>query len=597
MLNFLRQYSIQWLVLIVILGFANSARAAWWWPFGDKGIDYGIVIEGVAPETMRWFKKLGLNQKTKQHPPENLAELAQSGMDLQKRLNEALQAKGYYNAQIEQKLETKPVTLHYFIKPGTRAIVNDINIKWQQPPLTTPALDKLEQKAGEAVDAEKINNDAVKLQKEIGDNACLLSLSVTPTLVMNPATYKASLNYNISYGPPANFGPVIITGNETTKDTAIKRLLTWKQGECFSEDKIAKSQSALFGSQLFSAVKITHGTVLDDKGQVPITIELKERSPRTVSAGMNYATDQGFGLKFGWEHRNFSGSAEKVNVNAVIAQQEQSLSLTERIPGFLRDDQSLALAFGIKREDTDAYTSLALNSGANVERKIMPSLTGSLGIAYDLKQTEDILSGSEVYSLISLPANLEYDTRDNAQDAKKGLFARVSVTPYQDMLSANLHFFKTTLTGQAYFSADMDYQPTLALRASLGSIAGSPYRLLPSDLRYYAGGGGSVRGYSYQSLSPRVSGEPIGGGSLVELSSEARLRFSETIGGVAFIDAGNAYAGNKPDFSEKLYFGAGVGVRYYSGIGPIRLDVAMPLNGKDIGQDSYAIYVSLGQAF
>ena len=161
---------------------------------------------------------------------------------------------------------------------------------------------------------------------------------------------------------------------------------------------------------------------------------------------------------------------------------------------------------------------------------------------------------------------------------------------------------KGQVTAQTYFSSDITGKPTLALRGSLGSISGASATSLPANLRFYAGGGGSVRGYSYQSLSPRFNGTPIGGASLVELSTELRVRFTETLGGVVFVDGGNAYTDSVPTFGKSLYYGAGVGLRYYSPLGPLRLDVGVPLNGSNIdgsGVDETGIqfYVSLGQAF
>lgn len=588
------------LYLLIFVYSANQpAMASWWWPFGDKGIDYKIEIEGVDEQTRQWFEKLKLDEKSQKQPPENLAELEQAAMGIENRLNLALKAKGYYEAQIDQRMdrETVPPIIHYKIISGPQTHISIVKFEWVDDELSAPALSTLSLKAGDAVDAESINNDALVLQDAIGKDACLLSLSVSPVLRLHPSQGTAELIYNISHGPRANFGETWIEGNKRTKLVVITRLLTWRQGECFTEEKVKDSQSALFSSQLFSSVKIKPGTQVGDNGEVPVVIELSERSPRTITAGANYDTDKGFGVKFGWEHRNFSGGAEKVNVNAVLAQQEQSLAATERIPAFKREDQVLALAGGIKHEDTDAYTSDSLNLSAGLERKITPYLNAGAGIAYDLKQTDDIRTGSQTYSLISLPVFGDYDTRDNAQDATKGIYAHGSLTPYQDMLDANLQFFKTTITGQTYYSSDITYKPTLALRASLGSIAGSPYRDLPADLRYYAGGGGSVRGYSYQSLSQHFAGAPVGGGSIVELSSELRLRFTDTIGAVAFFDAGNAFAKSLPDLGGKLYYGTGLGARYYSAVGPIRVDVGVPLNGKDIGETGYQIYVSLGQAF
>lgn len=200
--------------------------------------------------------------------------------------------------------------------------------------------------------------------------------------------------------------------------------------------------------------------------------------------------------------------------------------------------------------------------------------------------------------MISLPGFLEYDTRDNATDARKGVLGRLAVTPYSETFGEGGYFIKTLATGQTYFSSsDIKYKPTFAMRFSVGSIAGQTGENIPSDIRFYGGGSGSVRGYGYKNLGPRLNGQPIGGSSIIESSLELRLRFTETIGGAVFLDAGNSFAEQIPQFGGKLYYGAGAGVRYYSPLGPLRLDVAVPVNGDDIDQKGYQLYVSIGQAF
>ncbi len=589
---------MRFLLLSVLLCLVSIPAQAGWWPFGEKGMDYTIIIEGVDSETLAWFNTLKLTQKNEQHPPETMEDLEQESGSLEQRLNLALKAHGYYEAQIDVRLDKNavPPLLHYSITPGPRTLISHVALEWQGGEIPDIRTDHLKLQAGDAMDADAVGVDAVTLRDAVGKDTCLLSLSVHPVLRVDEKTHDAVLVYQIKHGPRANFGTVKITGTRRTRPAAVERYLTFKRGECFTAAKIESSQAALFGSQLFASVDITPANGVDGHGEAPVRVNVKERASHTLSAGANYATDKGVGFKGGWEDRNFSGGGEKVNAGATLAEQEQSLTLTERIPGFRRDDQTLNLTGGVTHEDTDAYTSNAFNVSAGLERRLSKTLNGGLGIGYDLKRTDDVRNGAQSYSLISLPLFAEYETRDNATDARRGIFARLNATPYQDMLDPSLHFLKTTLTGQTYFSSDVFWKPTLALRGSIGSIAGSSYHDLPADLRYYAGGGGSVRGYAYQSLSPRLNGQSIGGGSLLEFSAEGRLRFTDTIGGVAFLDAGNAYDSSFPG-AGKLYYGTGVGARYYSAIGPIRLDVGVPINRGDVDTGAYQLYVSIGQAF
>lgn len=594
-IQFLSLMSVCCLVLLCPV----NAQASWWWPFGHKGLDYTIHISGVNTEMTEWFSSLKLDKPTETRPPEKPDELSQESVALGERLRKALSAKGYFDAVVQSTVETnhKPPVLRYTISPGKRYTVGTMAVQWPGKPLLNVPVSTLKSKRGQPVDAALIQDDALTIVKQIDAKTCLLYLDVTPVLELSAGSHKADLRFRVNHGDQARFGRSIITGTQKVKDKVILRSVSWTEGECFKRSKIESTQTSLIQNQLFSSVVVTPAQHANKAGEAPITIAVKERVPRTITAGINYGTDQGFGVTTGWEHRNFFGGAEKFNADLVLAQQEQSLNTNLRIPAFLRNDQVLALNGGIKRQNTDAYTTNSVTTGATVERRLTPKLNSGLGVAYTLTQTDDVLGSSSQYGLLSFPGFLNYDTRDNTLDARKGVLGNLTVTPYSETFGEGGRFIKTQMTGQAYFSSDVKFKPTLALKLTVGSIMGAEGQDVPSDIRFYAGGGGSVRGYSYQALSPRVNGEPVGGSSMVVATTEARFRFTDTIGGVAFIDAGNAYEDEMPQIGQDMYYGAGVGARYYSPIGPLRVDVAVPLNGDDIGETGYGLYVSLGQAF
>jgi translocation and assembly module TamA len=577
----------------------HVAQAAWWWPFGSKNLVYDIKIKGVDKKTRAWMTELNLDKPTTSNPPQKKEELKQEAVTLNQRLRKAMEAKGYYDAVIAQqvKLESDPPVLQYQITPGKRYHVRAVQFEWPGKPVKNLSKTDLSIQAGDGVDAELIQKDALQIVRNLDKDTCFLKLDVTPVLQLEGRTHKAILSYRITHGPQANFGQPVIKGQVRVKDKVILRSVSWKQGECFKQSKIDSTQTKLVQSQLMSSVTVVPAEAPNAQGEVPVTITIKERVARTLTAGLQYTTDKGFGVNTGWEHRNLWGGAEKLNVDLALAQQEQSILSKLRIPAFLHNSQTLALNAGFKRQDTDAYVTDSITTGATLERRLMPNLNGGVGVAYTLTQTEDVLGGNSKYGLLSFPSFLDYDTRDDAMDTRKGMLGNLNVTPYTETFGDGGQFVKTQLNLQTYFSSDVTLKPTLALKLTLGSILGADGTDVPSDLRYYAGGGGSVRGYSYQSLSPRVNGKEVGGSSMMAASTEVRVRFTETIGAVAFVDAGNAYEDMMPQIGKDLYYGAGVGARYYSPVGPLRVDVAVPLNGKDIGETGYGLYVSLGQAF
>jgi translocation and assembly module TamA len=269
-------------------------------------------------------------------------------------------------------------------------------------------------------------------------------------------------------------------------------------------------------------------------------------------------------------------------------------------PDFLRKSQTLILQSEIAQSETDAYDVTSLSASAQLSRPLAKNLTGALGIAYALKRVDDdgLNSGEETFSLVSFPSFLEHSTRDNTLDPTKGHVLRLDVEPYVETLNTGNVFLKTQGTARFYHQhSTIPLKPTWALRGTVGSITGSSRSDLPADERFYSGGGGSVRGYGYQLLGPLTNGTPDGGRSLVEFSAELRLRASESVGIVPFVDAGNVYNEPYPEFDGDLYYAAGLGLRYYTGFGPFRFDVALPLDKRDGVDDSFQIYLSFGQSF
>lgn len=588
-------------VLVVACLWPQASHAAWWWPFGKDKVEYRVEFTGVDEEALGWFKELKLDER-KGHELENADGLTQELAVRGDRVKQALDAIGYYDAMISQSLRTegedkdRPV-LVYAIQPGPRYTVGRIVLEWQGAPLQEIDTATLRSKVNEPVNAKKATEDGVDLLARIGQNTCLLALDVAPVVKVYENRTRVDLVFRIKHGAVANFGPTDVSGTRRVSQEAVMRSVTWKEGECYREVKVDETRTNLIQNQLFSSVNISHTTVPDDKGEVPMLVVVRERVARTLKSGLSYSTDEGVVGTVGWEHRNLLGNGEKFNANLRLGTEEQGLDTSLRLPDFFDDKTSLVLNAGYSHEDRDAYTADTVRTGASLERELATHWRGGVGIGYTLTQTDDKLSGESEYGLLSFPTFLQYDSRNDVLDPKRGVFANVNVTPYTETFGDGGQFIKTQGNLQTYLSAALPLSPTLALKVTGGTITGADGQDVPSDLRFYAGGGGSVRGYGYQTLGPRVDGTVVGGSSLLTASAETRFRINDTFGFVAFMDAGNAFDDTLPDRTETLYTSAGVGLRYFTGIGPIRADIAFPLNGDDVGAAGYAVYISIGQSF
>lgn len=591
-------------VLLALAGLPVRVHAAWWWPFGQDGVDYRVDFVGADGDVADWFKKLKLAD-TKGQVVETDEGLEQELALRGDRVLLALEALGYYDAVVQQDVRRggDEAVLEYRVQPGPRYRVGKVTFEWSGgAPLKEIDESGLRTQVGAFVNAEAIVADGVDMLDRVGRRACLLALDISPLVRIYEGRRRAEVVFRIKHGAVANFGPTEVTGNELVSNDVVLRSVSWKQGRCYNERRVDDTRTNLIESQLFSSVEINHPSQPDASGEVPMTVDVTERAARTLRAGASFSSDDGAVVSSGWEHRNLFGGAEKFNADLTLGQEEQGLETALRLPSFLGDDaNTLVMKAGATHEERDAYTSDKLETGATLERKLSRWWKAGAGVTFTLTETEDTLAGNRQYGLLGFPGFVEYDSRRNVLDPKGGMLANVTVTPYTETFGDGGQFLKMQGSLQTYFSAprgtSLPLSPTLALRVAGGTITGGEGVDVPSDLRFYAGGGGSVRGYGYQSLGPRVANEPVGGSSFVAGSVETRLRFTEEFGGVVFADAGNAYDNKMPEYGEKLYTGVGVGVRYYTGIGPIRADLAFPVNGKDIGAEGYAFYISIGQAF
>lgn len=575
-------------------------------PFiSEKDAAYTVEFTGVDDdaELKEWLIKVSSLKPEDAALPLSFQLLQKQADDDLPELLQALHARGYYAALISNKVaqdaETEEILVTYHVIPGAIYTVRSeqIDLLPTAPTdLNLPDLRDIKPSIDQPARAAKLNAGAAKVEDYIASHNCLVFVRVTAAVMLEPAVQAAHVYYEVASGPRADFGEVAITGDEDVKLSAIRRMLPFEQGECFRADKVEEAETELLQSGLFSTVEIKHEENPGQDGQLPLVVEVTERKHRTVKGGVSYMTDEGPGVSAGWEHRNFLGGGETFAATGVLSALQYSAEANFNEPYFYASNQSLKLGARLAREEVDAYSSDSLSITGLVERRLSKRWRIGGGGGYRLSQVDEPAIGQERFGLFYLPFYTGYDSRDDVLNATKGIHARLDGAPYYDTLGSGAQFFRTLATGSTYFALPGVYDPIIALRGAFGSLAGASTRDIPADIRFYAGGGSSVRGYGYQELSPRRNGVLVGGKSLLETSAELRLKATETIGGVIFLDGGNAFEAEYPEFGDSLRWGAGIGGRYYTDFGPVRLDIAIPLD-KRKEDDAFQIYVSLGQAF
>ena len=403
-------------------------------------------------------------------------------------------------------------------------------------------------------------------------------------------------------GPAAEFGTVEVNGTERMVTSFVARQTGIKPGMPYDPDTLDRARKRLTRLGVFSSIAIVEGESVGPDGILPVTFNLAERKRRLIGGGASYSSTEGATLEGYWMHRNLFGRAESLRFDASVSRIgaegykdfNYAVATTFRRPGTFTPDTDLTLQVAGKREFVDTYESRSVSATAGVEHFFSEQLTGRAGVKIERSYVEDAF-GDNNYLILSLPTELEYDGRDNKLDPTRGLRGTLKAEPFTDFDRGTVAFLASgTIAG--YRALDAKDRFIVAARGGAGSIVGATLEEVPANKRFFLGGGGSIRGYDYRSVGPLLNGAVVGGLSYLEASAEFRMRVTERFGIVPFLDAGAAYADSIPDFDEDFQFGAGVGLRYYTPLGPLRLDVATPLNPRD-GDPSVAFYVGLGQAF
>lgn len=419
-------------------------------------------------------------------------------------------------------------------------------------------------------------------------------------VVANHAADTLDADIRMAPGPVVRFGELRPKGYSRVRPDRIRRIAGLPTGEVYDPDAVQRAAVRLRRTQTFRSVALTEAETLGPGNTMDITATVDEELPRRFGFGAELSSVDGVTLSGFWLHRNLLGGAERLRIEGEIAQiggsgEDYKLSSRFERPAAFGPDYDLYLLAEIEHLNEPTFTSDIATVGAGVTRIFSDELTAEAGIAYRYSRVEDA-SGVADYNLLTFPLGATYDRRDNRLDPARGYFADVNLTPFLG-LAGSESGARLTFDTRAYRGFGSDDRFVLAGRVQGGSIVGASLTGVPNDYRFYTGGGGTVRGQEYQSLGVTLpGGTRSGGASYLAVSAEARIGLTNKFEAVAFADWGTVSLDAVPGSGGDSQSGAGLGLRYLTPIGPIRLDVATPVSGGASGS-SVKIYVGIGQAF
>lgn len=597
-------------------------------------VEFGSVGNGELDATLRASSQLATLEGAAPVSPYGLIARARTDLD---RLRVVLESYGYYQGSVRITLDGEDVTditqgdRLAALPAGTvaKAMVSltlgplyhlrNIEIDGEIPAAAQKTLGLT---AGQPATASDVLAGGARLLTALQNQGYAFAKVDTPAAFELPDTQQLDVKFHVVAGNIAHIGQIEFKGLQRMRLHRARGVLGLKSGELYSAAKVEQARRNLLDTGVFGTVDATLGTQADAEGRVPVTFTVSERKRHAVSLNAAYSSDLGGSAGVTWGDRNFLGGGEQLNLHASVININGSatnglgydVGAQLTLPRFLQKAQALQLSLTAIDQSLQAYDQVAETAAATLTRKLSSQWSASIGVSV----TEEYIHQPEAatdpdlppndgrfhYTLIALPLGLSYDSTDLATpmaDPTHGVRMGGSIAPTKSFGPPSAQFVISQFHISTYldldrFLGEQAGRTVLALRGLTGFAKGASDLDLPPDQRFYAGGSGTIRGFRFQSVGPTFSdGTPVGGISMDAVSAELRQRFGTNYGAAVFLDGGRVGDTSHP-FAGQLKLGTGAGFRYYTPIGPLRVDFALPVH-RESGDDRFEIYIGLGQAF
>jgi len=531
----------------------------------------------------------------------------------QKLLVDILSSQGFFDATVRGSLELPelnaegPITVILEATPGPR--YNLGNVHFEVPPVVPDDLiiRSFRPRTGEPIVADRILAAEANIAVKLPENGYPFVKLGQRDILLDAETETGDYTLPVQPGPRSSFGDIVIEGDESVfGPDHVEKIARFRKGELFDSRMVDDLRQALVATGLLSVVSVTprpSGEPAGDGTDYATLVVNQEAGPaRTLAGQAGYGTGEGIKLEGSWTHRNIFPPEGALIVQGTAGTLEQGLGVSFRRSNAGRRDRSVELGIDARHSNFDAYEAytgrlygrLAYESTPIWQKRLTYNfgfeIIGTNEQDYDFEADE---LRRRTYYVLALPGQVTFDTSNSLLDPTRGFRLSAWLSPESSLGSGAQIYARTVIEGTGYYPVGDGI--VLAGRARVGMTGGAARAQIAPSRRFYAGGGGSVRGFGYQELGPKdPEDRPIGGRSLVEAAAEVRYRFGD-YGVVGFVDAGQVYTSQLPRFND-WRFGVGLGARFYTNFGPMRLDVATPIN-RQPGESRISVYISIGQAF
>ncbi|MCG8442815.1 MAG: BamA/TamA family outer membrane protein [Caulobacterales bacterium] len=519
------------------------------------------------------------------------------------RIDAALRAEGFYGARsVAEYLGGEPPRGVVRVDAGPRFLIGEVRLELAgeaggDAAVLAAAREALGLASGDPARAADILAAEARTVEALADAGFPDVAPAAREAVADHARAVMDLVFRFEPGRPAVFGPVENAGPARLRGRYLGGAAPFETGEPYARAKLERFEDLLRDTGAFAGVdvRLAPGTPGTGPEERTVIVEARTGKRRTIAVGGSYSTTEGPGVEVEWTRRNIFSGAETLTASAKASQLERVVDLEVAAPHFRRPQRTLRLGAAVAGEETDAFDRIAFDARVGLEQPFGRRTALSAGLASSISEVIEAGGTQEDFISVSAPTAITWEGVDAPLDPQSGVRAAATAAPTLAMSSAREEYAGLTATVSGYRPV-LSEVLVAAARVKIGAVVGAELGAVPADDRLYAGGGGSVRGYEFQGVGPRdADNAPSGGRSLAETSAELRWRVRPTIGVTAFVDGGTAGEGLDPPLDE-MRWGAGVGLRYYATFGPLRADIAAPLDRRT-GDPAIQFYLGVGQTF
>ena len=574
-------------------------------------VRYTVEVKGLDEVGLeRRFRDLSALWENRNKPAAAAQVQLRADQDTQL-IARLLRSEGYYDGAASFALDppegrTERLAVTLTATPGPRYNLGQVTVTGPPPEPLRMARDALGLRTGQPIVAAVVEGAEANVSLRLPEQGYPFVAVGMRDILLNEADRTGDYTLPVDAGPRSVFGGFRVDGKTVFGAGHIAVLSRFKPGQLYDSRRVEDLRQALVATSLFSTVALepvrTGQPAPGGAEVVDVLVRQTAGPPRSLAATAGYGTGEGVQVTASWTHRNLFPPEGALVLTAVAGTQQQRLAATFRRSNAGQRDRTLETGVDVSHEKRDAFDARTFNLSARLSRASTPiwqkRWTYSVGAELVATDESRVLAGDTertraTYFIAALPGQLGFDASDSLLNPTRGIRVTARLSPEASLQNGFAGYGRSLLETSGYFPVSSSI--VLAARARVGSIFGVARDRVAPSRRLYSGGGGSVRGYGYQELGPQdANGDPLGGRSLVEFAGEVRYRFGN-FGVVPFLDAGQAYEGMTPKLSG-IRYGAGIGARYYTNFGPMRIDVATPI-GRKPGEARVALYISIGQAF